>query len=245
MDYKDVRKMFAEKSGRYDLVNDDWSDNGADFFINAGQKYLDRMQSTGKMKAKEVQSITAGTIIVKCTDLRAILEVSVGNTTDGLTALQRAPLQELRNFYEEQLSGIDRGTPIYYAPCYLRPHADTATFTGYYDIDDILVASNHYTYNGLILSPPPDETMYVSIYGLFYSPTLSATVASGTWTQTKSFWTEMHPDILLQAAFYKLEVFYRNTEGAKDWQAALQLDIAGLDHDIVEEDYAGINEMGG
>lgn len=245
MDYKDVRKKYVELSGRYDLVNSDWTDNGADFFINAGQRYLDRLQSTGKMRAKEVQSVAAGTIIVKCTDLRAILEVQVGNTADGLSPLGQVTLSWMKNYYEEQLSGVDQGTPEYYAPCTFRPHADTATFAGFYDIDDLLLASDHYTYNGIIIMPPPDETMYVSIYGLFYSPTLSATLSGATWTQVKSFWTEVHPDILLQAALYKTEVFYRNTEGAKDWDNALMKDVTEMDKDEAEAESANINQIGG
>lgn len=42
MDLEDIRDKFIELSGRDDLANDDGTDNGADYFINAGQKFLDK-----------------------------------------------------------------------------------------------------------------------------------------------------------------------------------------------------------
>ena len=248
MEYKDLRFKFAQLSGRYDLVNDDLTDAGADFFINAGQKMLDRSMNTGKMIGKSVQSVAAGTAIVKCTGLRAVKGVWIGTTATGLTKLIPYPLDVLRNFYESSISTIDQGAPVYYSPAVFRPIPDTqlaAGWSGYYDIDDLLLANNHYTYNGILLWPTPDQTYYVSISALFYSPTLTATLLAGTWTQTKSYWSEVHEDLLLYASLYKLESFYRNTEGVKDWKGVLGFDLGELDKDAAEEEGADINEMGG
>ena len=248
MEYKDVRKKFVELSGRYDLVNPDWTDNGADFFFEAGQKMLDMMQDSKKMQAKSVQLVTAGTILVKTTGLRSIIEVKVGTTDVGLVPLERKTLSELKGYYEMQLSSVDQGEPAYFAPTSLRPYPDTtlaATWASYYDVDDVVLGDTHYTYDGIILMPPPDGSYYVSIYGLYYSPTLTATCASGTWTQTKSFWSEVHPALLIQAALYELEVFYRNTEGAKDWDAALTKTMMQLDYDAAHGESVDINQMQG
>lgn len=252
MDYKDVRKKFIELSGRYDLVNPDWSDNGTDFFINAGQKFLDRLQSTGKSQAKYIQSVAAGTIKVYVTGLRAVLNVWAGVSADGLTELGKVDLQALRELYGEQLSGIDQGSPIYYAPATFRPIPDTATTTtllGYYDIDDLILPTAgtplHYTNSGILIMPPPDKTMYISVYGLYYSPDLSATVAAGVWTQTKSVWSEVFPDTLIKAGLMQLEMFYRNSEGVKDWESGVMKDMSGFDKDSAEEEAVGISEMGG
>lgn len=252
MEYKDFRKMFVERSGRYDLVNPDWSDNGADFFINAGQRFLDRLQDTGKMKAKNVQSVVAGTIKVYIPGLRAVQEVWVGTTLDGLIQLGKADLAYLRTLYGMQLSSITKSQPEWYASAIFRPFVDagtTTTLAGFYDVDDLILpvttTPTHYANAGIVIAPPPDKTYYVSTYGLYYSPTLSATVAAGVWTQTTSFWLESHEDILLTASLYKLERFYRNTEGSNDWLKSLQLDIEGLDKDAAEEDAAEIGEMGG
>ena len=99
MEYHDLRQKFVEMSGRYDLVNATWEDNGADFFINAGQRFLDRVSTYGKGAAKNVQSIAAGTIIVKSANLRAVNNVWAGNSTDGLVKLTRYSLSELKEYY--------------------------------------------------------------------------------------------------------------------------------------------------
>jgi hypothetical protein len=248
VEYKDLRRKFVELSGRYDLINANDTDNGADFFINSGQKKLDKASTVGKMQARNPQAITIGTTIVKTIGLRAVKEVWAGTTADGLIKLAPYTLSEMRQMYEEEFSGVDRGTPIYYCPVAYRPYPDevtAASLAGYYDIGDLLLTGTHYTYNGVLIMPPPDKTYYVSIDGLFYSPELTATLSGSTWTQTKSFWSEVHPDILIQAALYKLEVFYRNTEGAKDWKFDLDDDLFGMDKDLAEEEAAGISEMGG
>ena len=54
MNYKDVRDKFVEISGRYDLITATNEDNGADFFLNAGQKYLDRFLDAGKAIARSL-----------------------------------------------------------------------------------------------------------------------------------------------------------------------------------------------
>jgi hypothetical protein len=252
MDYKDLRKKFIEMSGRYDLINANWTDNGADFFINAGQKHLDRMLNQGKAKARLTKSLTAGTILITTTGLRVVKEVWASNS-DGMYELFPNTITNMRTYYEKKLSEVDRGAPAYYCPAVLRPFPDTtvaADVAGFYDIEDLMLhvvigSTGHWTYNGILIMPPPDGTYNISVWGLFYSPTLSATLAGSTWTQTKSFWSEEHPETLLIAALYKLEVFYRNTEGAKDWKAALADDTTGMDHDFVEEDLNGPSEMGG
>jgi hypothetical protein len=248
MEYYLIRKKFCELSGRYDLMNADYTDNGADFFFEAGQRFLDMLQDTKKMQAKNIQQVSAGTTIVKITGLRSIIEVMAGNTTDGLIRLSKASMSQLKEYYEKQLSSVDQGTPIYYAPTSFRPYADNTaalTWASFYDSTDLVLGDTHYTYEGIIIMPPPDSTYYVSIYGLFYSPTLSATLAGGTWTQTKSVWSEVWPSLLIQAALYQLEVFYRNTEGAKDWRAAITETIGQMDIDSAHGESIDINQMQG
>ncbi len=250
MDYKDIRTKFVELSGRYDLTTNTEEDSGADFFLNAGQKYLDRLMDTGKMNARYPVIVAAGTYIVKSVGIRAIREVWAGNA-DGKYQLIPDTLQKLREEYSEEFSDVSQGTPAYYAPAVFRPYPDTlASVTGMYNVSDLLLynavaPAQHFNYNGIVIMPPPDGTYTIEILGLFYSPTLSATLAGVTWTQVKSFWTEVHPETLIAAALFKLEGFYRNTEGSKDFKATVMDDIVGLDHDAVEEELTGDMQMGG
>lgn len=246
MDYLDVRKKFAEISGRYDLITATYEDNGADFFLNAGQKYLDRLLDTGKAIARYPVIMSAGEYIAKTIGIRSIKEVWIANSA-GKSQLEPATIQQLMEEYSEGFAYVDNGTPGYFAPAILRPFPDTlASISGMYGVDDLVLnATGHYTYNGVIVMPPCDEAYTLEIVGLFYSPTLTATLNGGVWTQTKSYWTEVHPEILIEAAIYKLHALYLNDSGAAAYKGQVVEDITGIDHDAVEEDLTGNMQMGG
>jgi len=86
--------------------------------------------------------------------------------------------------------------------------------------------------------PPTDETVVVEVQGLFYTEKLRA-------DNDESFWSVMHEDLLIMAALRSLEVFYRNTEGRKDWEAAIKDEVSRLGMDAVEEDIAGVDQIEG
>ena len=44
---------------------------------------------------------------------------------------------------------------------------------------------------------------------------------------------------------YKLEEFYRNTEGMRDWMEAITRDLRGIDIDLAFEESAEISSMRG
>jgi len=252
MDYKDVRDKFIELSGHGELLTTTGEDNGADFFLNAGQKYLDRFFgfSTGKTIARYPVIVTAGTYIAKTVGLRAIKEVWIANA-DGRSQLVPSTLSQLKTEYSEEFSSVTQGTPYYYAPAIFRPAPDSLnSVTGMYGVDDLLLynatdPAQHFNYHGIVIMPPPGGTYTVEIVGLFYSPALSATLSGGVWTQTKSYWTEVHPDVLVEAALVKIEGLYRNTEGIKAFKEMLVSDVSGIDFDIIEEELTGSLQIGG
>lgn len=252
MDYHEVRQLFIKRSGRYDLVDTDWNDNGADFFLNAAQRMLDRLLEHDKSLARSVNTITSGQWYLSVVGLEAIKEVWVSNS-DGKSKLEKKTITEIRDAYYEVASSITPSRPYYYAPGVFRPYPDTLTdagIDGMFDTDDIITTgdgtgSGHFTYNGIIWAPPSNGTYTLSIWGKFISPVLSAVYADDAWTETKSFWTELHPDILIVAALYKLEVFYRNTEGANDWLGALRLDLTSIDNMSADQQASDMEEMDG
>ena len=139
-------------------------------------------------------------------------------------------------------SSVASGEPAYYAPAVLRmiPESDrleigeSDAMIGYADV----MFDKHYEYNGVVFYPPPDEAYVVEIWGLFYSPELSADV-------DESFWSVVHPEVLLMAALHQMEIMYRNTEGANDWLNAIMLEVGGLGKDFVEEHISDIDQMEG
>lgn len=247
MNYKDIRDKFVEISGRYDLITATAEDNGADFFLNHAQKYLDRLIDSGKMLARYPVILSAGEYIAKSVGIRAIKEVWIADA-DGKRELTKCTLNEIKTYYDEEFSDITQGTPEYYAPALFRPFPDTLDSTsGMYNVSDLILysAGPHFTYNGVVVMPPCDGTYTLEIVGLFYSPTLSATLSGSTWTQTKSYWTEVQPELLIEAAIYKLQAMYHNTSGAADYKALVSEDVLGIDYDAVEEDIAGNLQMNG
>jgi len=111
------------------------------------------------------------------------------------------------------------------------------------DIDDQgaffnYVLADSDTYNGVIFMAPTDEALVVEIVGKFYSDTL-------TDNDDTSYWTQNHMMTLVWAALRQLEISYRNTEGARDWQRAIEDSVSGIDKDIVEEETADTEEMEG
>lgn len=246
MDYKDLRYKFCSISGRYDLVTSTQEDNGADFIINSAQKHLDRFFDDGKALARYPVILAAGEYIAKTVDIRAIKEVWIINS-EGRSQLTKCTLEELRTEYSDGFASEANGTPGYYAPAVFRPAPDTlASISGMYGQDDlILAATEHYTYNGIVIMPPCDEAYTVEIVGLFYSPELSATLSGAVWTQTKSYWTEVHPDVLIEAALYKLDALYHNNSGSTDYEKLLEKDINGLIADGTEEMLSSYMQMSG
>lgn len=246
MTYKDIRQKFIEVSGRYDLINPDtWEDNGADFYLNMGQKVLDRNLDSKNMFARYPFGLAIGSIIAKTPGLRAIKEVWIANA-DGKAQLIYVPLNQFRSGFAKESNLLETGVPAYYTPAVFRPFPDElVNTTGLYDVEDLLLSGTHYTYNGVIVMPPPAGDYTLTILGLFYSPTLSATLANGVWAQTKSYWTENEPETLLEAALSRLATFAGNITSANEHKAAMLEDLRNIDFDAVEEMLVGDMEMDG
>ena len=252
MDLLTFRELFRNWSGRYDLVNDDFSDNGADFLINAGQRYLDRLVDIPKAIGRVFAGVSQGDYIVTFQDCRSILEVwSIGTKTDG--SYNRLPLTKytmkglrgvdrltLETNYVEMFSDISQDRPTYYAVAQLRMQPDTTSqagngaggIAGFMDV----MGSGHETYNGIIFMPPADASYTIEIVGNFYSKTLSEDT-------DVSHWSEVHPEILLMATMRQAEIFHRNTAGVLDWTSAINDLVIGIDMDGVAEDIADDNSQ--
>lgn len=243
MELLDIRTKFIEISGRFDLVVDttDYADDGADFFIKAGQRYLDSKVNTHKSLARFQKDLTSGDYKLVFKHSRSIREVYASNA-DGKYELEKKTLTWLRNEYAEDFSEIDGNSPLYYAPAILglSPEQDDlsdSTYTDEFTYDEEGIKfGDHYSYNGIIILPPVDETFTITVFGDFFSKPLTSDT-------DKNYWSVNYPDLLIYAAMYSLEKFYRNTEGMKDMMLAINDIMEGIDHDIVAQESSGINIM--
>ena len=220
MDLIGIRQEFVKKSGRYDLVTDPttWADNGADFYINAGQRMVDKMlTSRNKLTYVDV-SIAAGKSVVdtKLTArvIKSVEVVDADNVTVALTYKDRGWLQYE---YGRDFEYIDTGVPYYWT----------------YTIGDEVDSARTLT-----VLPPVSEACTVRVIGWFTTPDL-------IYDADTSIWTTDYPDILLKAALCQLESFYRNTEGYNDYMAAIKMDVQLLDFEDVDDVSSQVSEFEG
>lgn len=242
MNLLQLRQQFRTTSGRFDLVNEDGSNIGANFYINAGQRHLDRLIEVQKSWGICYRFCNPNVYSIQFPYCRAIKEVWAATTT-ARWKLEKRDLQELiSNYFNKLPSGIDSGTPLYYSPTITRtvpetskiPSSEFESFVGYVDV----ISANHYAYNSVLISPPPNEKIAVEVKGLFYTGEL-------TLDEDKSYWSEVHPDILIMAAMRHLEIVNRNTQGVNDWSNAILTEISGIGKDFIEEEIADINQIEG
>jgi len=236
-----VRDLFLRHSGRYDLGTIGGADNGANTFINEGQKYLDRLMNNPKSQGRVFRKLSTSGYHVLFPYCRVIESVWVGDS-DSLTKLEKVEMSDLKEAYNQPFSQLDTGKPLYYSPAVLRmvPESDR---TAIEDVDGMLgymdvMFGKHYEYNGVIMLPPADKDYHVEVWGLFLSPPLTS-------DSDESYWTENHPLVLMMAAMRQVEIVYRNTEGRKDWEAAIQAELYGVERDFVDEGAVDSNEMEG
>lgn len=230
MNLLQVRTKFREVSGRFDLVNEDFSDNGADFYINEGRKYLDRLDETQKSWASCFRFAEVGQFSASFPYCRAIKEVWAMSSS-ARWQLEKKSLQDLISGYLTGLpSSRSTGVPLYYSPCLTRyiPEdslvADIESFVGWVDIP----AGGAHEYNAILINVPTSEKISLDIKGLYYSMELV------NETDT-NFWSGAHPMLLIMASMRALEIVNRNTQGVKDWEASIGTDMTGLGMDLVEE----------
>jgi len=236
----DIVDMFVELSGRNDLIAAGVVAD-ATFFINQGCRELDRRLFGGKAEARYTCDLAASQILVPIPDCRAIKEVWLYTETDKVKLVKADDLDEMKEYYSEPKANKTPSEPYVYFPVNARPYPTTLTVEDYnqqWAFEDI-ITSLHEGYNAVLISPPPDVATYtLQVVGLFYSDAL-------TEDDDFNYWTVSHPLLLVQAALYKLEQMYRNTEGAKDWNNAIDSTMIQLNSDWIEEEIAEIDQMEG
>jgi hypothetical protein len=244
MNLLEIRTQLVEVSGRHDLVVDTtaYLDDGADFYINAGQRLLDRLETIPQSKARVFRLTAAGDYGVIFPTCRSILEVWVADAV-ARQEMRKYSMDEFRHeYFNEPVGLITQDVPQVYTPAWLRvipdriAIADLEAIVGYADIP--VGVTERMTYNGIIFMPPADGEYQIEVVGYFYSPALVD-------EDHTSFWSEIHPEMLLWAAQAIMEVDHRNTQGFRDWINAINTFATTIGFDFVEEDISGVDQMEG
>lgn len=234
-----------ELSGRGDLGDDLNSGSGkvtkGQFFLNAGLKYLDTTQKNPESRKTFLKDIAQGAYKLQFQYCRSINRVEI-MCEDGRTEVEKVPLEELRESYVENPSELTQGVPKYYAPDIiflateqraLDATAEGSVFT--YDYYSLLYQQSGYS--GILFMPPAEKVFTVSVIGDWF--TVMENEAD------VNYWSVVYPELLIQATLFAIEVFYRNTTGMSDAINAMAPFLKGIDHNLVEQDMAGINQMEG
>jgi hypothetical protein len=237
MNLEEIREWFVRDSGRYDLVEDstDWADNGADKYIQAGQRWLDKQVVMSSQYGKFFRTLSADSRVLTLTGLRSVVSVYMRESDDDTTRLTYKTYDELRGLFGEDFSTISSGNPLYYSILNYRQHDEADSDP---PDEEGLTDADWMTTDGLLILPPPSEDIVVVVEGKFSHTELSDDA-------DENFWSVNEPSVLVKAALRELEIFYRNTAGVNDWTNALIQDLIGIEKDYIELTYSHITKLEG
>ena len=239
MNLLEIRTQFAKLSGRYDLVNSDFTDNGADYFLKAGLKFLDRRVQFDKDVAKFFKQFAIGDYFAEFANYRTTDSVWFADSS-GRYELNYLTPKEMQTLYgTEPYVDVTNGTPVYFTMALTRsvPEGQALDVIGNYG-DEIAVDGSQTSLQGILVMPPPSIAGQIEVWGKYNTPWPSSD--SGT-----NYWMDSFEDIAVNVGLFKLETSYRNTQGASDWLAAIDLDLMGIEKDTVEDDSDRATEMEG
>lgn len=225
----EVRQKLVELSGAYNLVSDfpagNFSDSGANFFIQSGQRWLDSLLETPQSLSEFEVSFQSGEFQKTVSEARGIEGVRYEETNEGIRFLNKLTWVELvkKWAFDKTLSEVDRGKPIDYSIGIQRKINLTGQHSGE-------------TGKKLIIMPPADSSFTLVVEGLFFSQTLLLDTDD-------NWWSINYPDILIQAALFKRETFLRNTSGANDWRVAVIDAVDKINMDLAYENVSNIDQM--
>jgi hypothetical protein len=243
----EIRTAFVNKSGRTDLVIDttNYQDNGANFYIQAGQRLLDTMIPSPKSVGRYIKDINAGDYKLMMSYVRSVESVWIKSSSSLREELEMKPLSWLMEEYGDSITDNSQGTPKYWSPLIsvLSPEQKDLTEVTYTtqftrDYEEIVFGSTRYQKEGITFRPVSNEAYTLTVFAHFFS--LLSVDADVSWH------SENYPELLIMAANLCLETFYRNSAGVQDWLQAMQLFLKGIDHDIVRtEMVAAGNQLRG
>jgi hypothetical protein len=240
MNLIETREKFRNISGRYDLVNKDLSDNGADYFINEGSKWLDRKTETTKSWGSYPIIRPIDSWYVQFQFARSVKEVWM-TTLNGRFQLEKKSIQDLLSTYLNTApSQWISGTPTYYAPALTRlipevkTPADIASLSAFIGV--INPASNEY--NAILLNSPIDSQALFEVVGLFYSKVLILDT-------DENFWSQVHSLLLIQAAILQTYIISGNRSMMTTYINNLDDQLKDLDMDLVDQLISEVDQMAG
>lgn len=238
MNLKEIRKQLVTLSGRFDLWNDDGSDNGADFFIRAGQRYAENLMHFDKAESFLEIAVQDKNVLL-LPRARAIKKITMRMENGTESELPRCSYIQARKFLASQNELNDR--PSHYFVLRSRGN-DEETPQWITKVENIseadVVNTGFLNASGIVLVPAfsASSEFIVHIQGVFREPFLAEET-------DENYWTLEWPQLLLYAALREIEVTYRNTQGIRDWDTAIAALTITLEHDHVLDESHDVDQM--
>ena len=216
-----IRNRLITFSGNRNLSDEDWA-----YFVNAGQKYLDALVCNDLTREYYEEELEADQSEIVPPRLRVaeLVWVATNEEPDSARPLGKASLSWIQSQYKTGAE-IENGAPLYYSPATIRSeHSSDPT--------------RFLNKKGIVVYPPSDGTHTLTLQGAFFTDSVSA-------EDDETFWTETYPSALVSASMLKYEEMMRNTEGTRDWLAAIEREVNNINADIADEESTEAYKMKG
>jgi len=242
MSLLEVRKNFITFSGRYDLIESrvTYADKGANFFIRAGQDYLDRLVDINSDTARYFVDVPLNAWYVLVPRSRVIEGVTLSNSAGNKWQLKRVDLDYCKQCYFKDPLQRSGGPSRQYAVGIIRtvPEVPNTITISKFGPMTYVTPGDSFRYTGILFTAPADQLYSAEVIGKFYEPYLDLDTDVNKWT-------ELFPIVLTMAACRALEISYRNTVGVKDWETAIVNELHGVELDTADQESNFIREMRG
>lgn len=217
----EIRTQAVNQSGRYDLVTDTttYADNGMDFHILTGQKWLNRKSGLPRAFAHLSSTLSLDSYYKELSNkFKELQSVTVANVTTSW-ALTYKTLPELKVLYEADPTAA----PTYYAYASYRTLKTAASLTidNFVDLTWPDDTDDKYDFSGIIVVPAADIDYTLTAGGEFLPLEMS--------TDTdENFWSEEYPNILVLAALRSIALFDSNKPKADALEEIILAEISQL-----------------
>ncbi len=234
MTYDSIVSLFKTLSGRTDF-----DDETCLIYLNAGQKFLDDATDYQTSPSRYVYTGSIGDYFLSLTAQAKIIK-SIELISDGSNnKVVEIPLADLQSLSDTLPSFKDSGLPTVFAVANIRKVNGDALAVADQNKLAVIETGTIADKLGILFECPFDKAYTIDITGKFYS----TSIAEGTDPDT--FWAINYPLTLIHSALYKLEIGYRNTEGANDWLKAVMADLKLIDNNVAEQESTNASQMGG
>ncbi len=228
----DIRQQFVKATGRFDLVNSDGSDNGADFFIRQANRILYSTLKILKHLSTYELSLPIGVKAVRMPEHTELRRVDlIFSTTERRNLVYRNKTRFFSMFNKtativypvdpfEPETFEDRGTPTYYTEV---------------SVNELEGTNQYLKPLAIYFNCPLEKEATLEVEGYFIESLID--------DADENALTNLAPMALVFKAAYFMEVYFRNTEGAKDWEMAVSSIVDKFDDEDVAIRTQDINQM--